>query len=88
MLKPGGRFVVTTMDRETYGVTTWKRRIVQAVLLILPVPLQRTIQTHLRDFSLTEAQLKALFVPPHWATATITRRGNRKKELVVRATKD
>ena len=88
MLKPGGTFVVSTTDRLSPRSSSWKRRAAEILLPFLPVRFERTVRTRLRDLAITKDQLEALFLPPQWATAKITRRGNREKELVCRATKD
>ena len=88
MLKPGGTFVVSTMDRQSPRSSSLKRCAAETLLPFLPMRFQRTVRTRSRDFAMTEGQLQARFVPPHWATATITRRGNRNTEWLCQATKD
>jgi ubiquinone/menaquinone biosynthesis C-methylase UbiE len=88
MLKPCGTFVVSTMDRQSVPPSSLKRRAIKTLLPFLPTRFEHMTRVRWQDFAMTEDQLQAMFAPPHWATATITRRGNRKTEWVCRANKD
>ena len=71
-LRPGGQLVVTTDDRQFPQPTSWKRRCAEAALPILPASLRRRVRTRLRDFELSEADLRALMAG--WTDVRITRR--------------
>lgn len=83
-LKPGGQLVVTT-EEQCPQPTSWKRRCAEAALPILPASVRRRVRTRLRDFALSEADLRGLMVG--WTDVRITRRmKSRGSEWICRAT--
>ncbi len=75
MLKGGGMFVFTVVDKNSPRTTSWKRRAAETVLPMLPRSLKRNVQARLRSFCVSEDELRSLITRAQLFTNTIKRRG-------------
>lgn len=74
MLKRGGRFIFTTVDKQSPQATSWKRIAAQTVRPFLPLKLRRKVDTRLRSFRVTEDKLRSLMDKTRFVHYTISRR--------------
>ena len=73
IVKPGGKFAFTVMDKKSPTKTSWQRRLVTLCLPIFPRPLERRVRTRMRLLGLSEMELHSILTPA-FARATINQR--------------
>ena len=74
-MKRGGMFAFTVVDKNSPRTTSWKRRVAETVLPMLPRSLKRNVRARLRSFCVSEDELRSLITRAQLCTNTIKRRG-------------
>jgi len=60
MLRPGGKFVFTVVDRSSPRSTSWKRKVAKLFLLAMPKRLKMRIKVRLRELAMSESEVAAI----------------------------
>jgi ubiquinone/menaquinone biosynthesis C-methylase UbiE len=91
MLTPTGQFVFTVVDQRSTRTSSWKRRVAELFLPILPKRVQRVIRVRLRSLWVSEDDLRAIMEKTPWSSYTIKPRVSStsgRKHLICVATKE
>jgi ubiquinone/menaquinone biosynthesis C-methylase UbiE len=83
MLKRGGRFVFTTVYKNSPRASSWKRRAAETLLPALPIRLKRIVQVRLRSLSLSEAELQSIMDQTQLSSYTMKKRYSPKAEFIL-----